>query len=168
MEKKDKNERFLKAVDLLYQKHLVSSQKNLAEAIGVSGPALSRIKNGTKVVSDDTIRKLNAAFKNMFNMDFFRGVEGAQLTKEQTTSQIGADNLPDSRKESCIDQSSLVNALLAAKDETIASLRDQIQQQQEIIQLLKRKLSDLAVQTGYHGFSGDIKASESGPKEIGI
>ena len=101
-------------------------------------------------------------------MDFFRGVEGAQLTKEQTTSQIGADNLPDSRKESCIDQSSLVNALLAAKDETIASLRDQIQQQQEIIQLLKRKLSDLAVQTGYHGFSGDIKASESGPKEIGI
>lgn len=143
MEKKDKNERFLKAVDLLYQKHLINSQKELAETIGVSGPALSRIKNGTKVVSDDTIRKLNAAFKSMFNMDFFRGVEGAQLTKEPAIPQIGADNLQDSRKESGIDQSALVNALLAAKDETIASLRQQIAEQKEMIELLRKSCDDL-------------------------
>ena len=138
MEKKDKNERFLKAIDLLYQKQLVNSQKQLAEKIGIGEAALSRIKNGSKIVSDETIRKMNAAFNNMFNMDYFRGVEGTELINAPIASQPETKAAPEP-----IDQSSLVNALLAAKDETIASLKRQIEQQSEMIELLRKQYDDI-------------------------
>ncbi len=144
------------------------TQPRMAEMLGVSLPYVNAVLLGKKTLGKKNAKK----WANLFGLSEHFLLTGAGSpgndTKGQTTSQIGTNNLPDSRKESGIDQSSLVNALLAAKDETIATLRDQIQQQQEIIQLLKRKLSDIEVQTGYHGFSRDIKASESGPKEIGI
>lgn len=73
MDKKMKNNLFMVAVDHLYKEKLVDSQKSLAEKIGISEAALSRIKNGTKTVSDETLRKMNAAFGGIFNMAYFRG-----------------------------------------------------------------------------------------------
>ena len=73
MDKKKKNSFFMVAVDHLFKEELVDSQKTLAEKIGISEAALSRIKNGTKTVSDETLRKMNAAFGGMFNMAYFRG-----------------------------------------------------------------------------------------------
>ena len=144
------------------------TQPRMAEMLGVSLPYVNAVLLGKKTLGKKNAKK----WANLFGLSehfLLTGVGSpGNDTKEQTTSQIGADNLLDSRDESGIDQSSLVNALLAAKDETIATLREQLQQQQEIIQLLKRKLSDLEVETGYHGFSRDIKASEPEPKEIRI
>ena len=73
MDKKKKNVFFMVAVDYIFKEGLVDSQKTLAEKIGISEAALSRIKNGTKTVSDETLRKMNAAFGGMFNMAYFRG-----------------------------------------------------------------------------------------------
>ena len=72
MDKKMKNNLFMVAVDHLFKEGLVDSQKSLAEKIGISEAALSRIKNGTKTVSDETLRKMNAAFDGIFNMAYFR------------------------------------------------------------------------------------------------
>ena len=73
MDKKKKNVFFMVAVDYIFKEGLVDSQKTLAEKIGISEAALSRIKNGTKTVSDETLRKMNAAFGSIFNMAYFRG-----------------------------------------------------------------------------------------------
>lgn len=73
MDKKKKNVFFMVAVDYIFKEGLVDSQKTLAEKIGISEAALSRIKNGTKTVSDETLRKMNAAFCGIFNMAYFRG-----------------------------------------------------------------------------------------------
>lgn len=67
-----KNNLFMVAVDHLFKEGLIDSQKSLAEKIGISEAALSRIKNGTKTVSDETLRKMNAAFDGIFNMAYFR------------------------------------------------------------------------------------------------
>ena len=73
IDKNLKNELFKVAIDYIYKEHLVSSQGELAEKIGISSSALSRIMNDKKFVGDDTLRKMNEAFGNIFNMAYFRG-----------------------------------------------------------------------------------------------
>lgn len=183
----DRQKRLLEVYEYARKYLGIHTQTDFANAIGCSRAVLSSALNGNEqYLTDNLFHRICNIYPGVFNIDYLltgdgyviTGVEEAKLEERaemeaalkeyRANHRNGTNNLPDSRKESGIDQSSLVNALLAAKDETIATLRDQIQQQQEIIQLLKHKLSDLEVQTGYHGFSGDIKASESGPKEIGI
>ena len=138
MEMKDKNERFLKAVDLLYQKKLVNSQKQLAEKIGITESALSRIKNGSKSVSDETIRKMNAAFDNMFNMDYFRGVEGTELTDNTAIQQKTVSNLPESRNQSTSEVVELLK-------EQIQILKNQLADKDRLIKLLEYRISGLEI-----------------------
>ena len=73
IDKNQKNELFKVAVDYIYKEHLVGSQGELAEKIGISASALSRIMSNKKFVGDDTLRKMNEAFGNRFNMAYFRG-----------------------------------------------------------------------------------------------
>ena len=72
IDKNLKNELFKVAIDYIYKEHLVSSQGELAEKIGISSSALSRIVNDKKFVGDDTLRKMNEAFGNIFNMAYTR------------------------------------------------------------------------------------------------
>ena len=62
MDKKVKNKLFFLACDYLFREKKVTSQKELAKKIGISEAAYSRLKNGTKGVSDETLRKMNEAF----------------------------------------------------------------------------------------------------------
>ena len=73
MDKKLKNELFKVAVDYLFQKKKVGSQKELAEKIGITEQSLSRVMNNGRIVSDKTLRKMNEAFGGIFNMAYFRG-----------------------------------------------------------------------------------------------
>jgi transcriptional regulator with XRE-family HTH domain len=127
MGNKSKNERFAVAVDYLFQSKLVSNQKDLCSKVGLSEPTYSRIKNEKRIVSDDTIRKLNDAFNGIFNMAYFRG-----------DSDVLLANQPEPAKESSdvryIDNDSILNALLSAKDETICALKQQLATKDEIIQ----------------------------------
>ena len=73
IDKNLKNELFKVAIDYIYKEHLVGSQGELADKIGISASALSRIMNDKKFVGDDTLRKMNEAFGGIFNMAYFRG-----------------------------------------------------------------------------------------------
>ena len=68
-----RNERFRVALDYLYQNGLVADQRELSEKIGVSETSISQILNNrVKKPSESTIRKLNEAFGNIFNPEYFR------------------------------------------------------------------------------------------------
>ena len=71
--KKSKNELFFDAVDYLFRQRKVTSQQALAEKIGITASAFSRIKSGLNKVSDETLVKMNNAFDGIFNMPYFRG-----------------------------------------------------------------------------------------------
>lgn len=124
MDKKMKNNLFMVAVDHLFKEGLVDSQKSLAEKIGISEAALSRIKNGTKTVSDDTLRKMNAAFGGIFNMAYFRAGEGCLLANGQQMNDGVAAASPSDYREKYIES---LEKQIKDKDQQIADLRRDIQ-----------------------------------------
>jgi transcriptional regulator with XRE-family HTH domain len=140
IDKNLKNGLFKVAIDYIYKNHLVNSQGEIAEKIGISTSALSRIMNDKKFVGDDTLRKMNEAFGDIFNMAYFRGESPimlvADIMPEQKTQQNPISN----------DHFDLVKAALEAKDETIAALREQIETKDELIAALRQQIQTLQQQ----------------------
>lgn len=115
--KEEINGYFLEAVRRL--KAQGYSQKDIVKAAGLSQNAISKIKTGQNNAGDDTINKLCTAFN--LNPDFFyRGSQ--QFTLEEKTHQ-----------PPMIDNGSAINAALAAKDETIETLKARIADLQRTI-----------------------------------
>ena len=110
--KEEINGYFLDAIRLLKAEGY--TQKDIVEAAGLSQNAISKIKAGQNNAGDDTINKLCNAFK--LNPDFFyRGSKQFKMEeKKQPTSAP------------MIDNGSAINAALAAKDETIETLKARI------------------------------------------
>lgn len=140
MDKKLKNELFRVAVDYLFREKKVGSQKELAEKIGITEPSLSRVMNGGRIVSDKTLHKMNEAFGGIFNMAYFRGedphcmlMENLAYYEQHPEERLVFERNTQENEQIGIDQSSLVNALLAAKDETIDSLKSRIADLQRTI-----------------------------------
>ena len=139
-----KNEIFANVLDWLIQEGKVEDQKDLAVKTGISQNTVSRIMTGKVEPSDETLRKLNAAFENIFNMQYLRGESIVMLIKDVAYYQMHPEknpfnNLNDEDAEKEIDQSSLVNAALAAKDETIRAKDETIASLRETIESLKRE-----------------------------
>lgn len=144
-----RNEIFAHVLDWLIQNNKVEDQKDLALKTGISQNTVSRIMTGKVEPSDDTLRKLNATFGNIFNMQYLRGESIVMLIEDVAyyKSHPGELNkLINGEGDNKIDQSSLVNAALAAKDETIAALREQIQAKDELIAALRQQIDFLQQQ----------------------
>lgn len=132
--KEEINGYFLEAVRRL--KAQGYSQKEIVKAAGLSQNAISKIKTGQNNAGDDTINKLCTAFN--LNPDFFyRGSQ--QFTLEEKTHQ-----------SPIIDNGSAINAALAAKDETIetlkalnASLQRTVADKEEIIKARDARIIEL-------------------------
>ena len=149
MDKKERNERFLVAVDYLFKENLVRNQTDLCQKVGIGVASYSRIKTGVRIVSDDTIRKLNDAFGGIFNMAYFRGDSETLLANGWEPDQ----ELP----APAIDTGSILNALLAAKDETIAALQDQLAAKEEIIQVKDELIATLRGQLAAMNYEKEIE-----------
>ena len=69
-----RNECFRVAMDYLFKNGLIADQSELSKLTGISETSISRILNNrVKEPSGATIRKLNDAFGNIFNPEYFRG-----------------------------------------------------------------------------------------------
>ena len=135
-----RNEIFVHVLDWLIQNNKVDGQKDLALKTGISQNTVSRIVTGKVEPSDDTLRKLNATFGNIFNMQYLRGESPimlvADIMPEQKTQQNAISN----------DHFDLVKAALEAKDETIAALREQIKTKDELVAALRQQIQTLQQQ----------------------
>lgn len=110
--KEEINGYFLDAIRLLKAEGY--TQKDIVEAAGLSQNAISKIKAGQNNAGDDTINKLCNAFK--LNPDFF--YRGSKQFKMEEKKQPASAPM--------IDNGSAINAALAAKDETIETLKARI------------------------------------------
>ena len=121
-------------------------QKDLAAKIGVSEDTITRIMRDQTEVTDDFLCKFNEAFDNVFNYQWLRGEDPFNMLM---VDLINAKKEKSKRHESNqIDQSSLVNAALsskdetiASKDETIASLKRELRKTNELIEFLQNQIS---------------------------
>ena len=91
-----KNEIFATVLDWLIRENYVIDQSDLAHKTGITATTISRIMKGKVEPKDDTLRKLNAAFGNMFNMQYLRGLSTTMLVAdlEQATSLHEDDKTP--------------------------------------------------------------------------
>lgn len=131
------------AVDYLFREKVVDSQKDLCERIGITAPTLSRIKSNETTVSDNTIRKMNDVFDGRFNLAYFRGESTYYLLSDLIDARTKETPVKNERPSQSIDQSSLVNAALAAKDETIATLRDRLMEKDQLIKAKDELITSL-------------------------
>ena len=122
----------------------INTQNDLATFLGVSKDTISNIKQGNTTVSDDFISKVMQGFEGVFNIHWLKGRSPIMLQKDVS---------PEEKRNSGIDQSSLVNATIAAKDseiaakdKTIASLEREIKTKDDMIDLLRERVSELKEQ----------------------
>ena len=130
-------ERFNEAYNELKWRHVIDKQEDLAALLGTSRPNISAaLKGNPTVLTLKFLNRFYEKFKNIFRKEWLLKGEG--------------DMLVDAHKESqpVIDQSSMVNALIAAKDETIATLQSRIKDlertiadKETIIKSLERQLA---------------------------
>ena len=126
-----RNEIFKKVLDWLYAEHKVVDQREFSARTGINEATISRIiNNRVKQPSADTIRKI---------VDTFPEINPAYLRGEDENMTILPSPTPTPQPTT--DSSSMVPALLAAKDEVIESLKRELQTKDELIASLRRELA---------------------------
>lgn len=119
---------FRKMFDYLVSNKLIPNQTELARAAGLNEVSVSRILNGqVKSTKQETLWKVNVAFDNIFNPEWMRGESDVMLMADVAPLCSDKQNsVPDS-------DSATIAALLAAKDETIASLKRELSAKDDVI-----------------------------------
>jgi len=114
-----RNNIFAAAFDYLKRNTDIKTQKELARRMGVTENTITRILRDYTEVTEDIITKLQTASGCVFNLQWLRGEDSEHML---------AVDVVETPKESqpVIDQSSMVNAVIAAKDETISQLKARI------------------------------------------
>jgi hypothetical protein len=91
-------------------------------------------------LTDNLFKNICEAYPCVFNLNYLLTGEGDLLT---VAEDIHTEDLEKMFNQQPIDYSSLVNAALAAKDETIRALEGSLRDKERIIQLLEKELKDL-------------------------
>jgi len=142
-----KNENFVAALIYMKSHGIVTGQKDLAGKMRVSEDTITRAKQG-KRITEDFIAKLIRATDEMFNVQFLRGESDVMLTKDirkdadlqQISTGIRQDKsttLPQS------ENSSWADAVIAAKNETINSLKRELASKDETIKAKSETVASL-------------------------
>ena len=162
-----RNHIFAAAIDELRRRENKRlSQKEIADRMGVTEDTISRIMRLHNQVTEDIITRLQTASGCIFNLQWLRGESDVMLAADVDNRPTPvADNLHESTH---IDQSSLMNATiaaqqtsieslkrevvkteesskreLAAKEETISALRGQLATKDELVKSLQQQVADL-------------------------
>jgi hypothetical protein len=148
----DRQERLNQVYRYLYAYRGIDSQIAFAKALRVQRSALSAAMNGNKAyLTNNLFTKICVAFPGVFNLDYLLTGKGSLLVEET------AHNDAFFRSMEAIDPSSFINAIIAAKDETIAAIREQLETKDELILSLRQQLESLRQQletTRHHSGSG--------------
>ena len=127
IEDKTLNNIFAAAFDYLKRNYRdeFHSCRALAEKMGVNKSTITNIMRCYTPVTEDTITKLQTACGCIFNLQWLRGQSDVMLAKD-----LKAAKSCGSQSEPTVD---ITTVVIAAKDETIAALRLQLADKDEII-----------------------------------
>lgn len=120
----------------IFERDGIKTFKQLAEMSGISQNTFTRIKrNEVKEVDIETFRKLNAAFDDRYNPQWFQGDSPYMLIKDYQNAQ-------KDRQTAIPEYASLLNAALAAKDETIEAYQKRLEDKDVIIESLRAQITE--------------------------
>lgn len=116
-----RNNIFAAALDELKRRHIVKTQKELAQKMGVSEDTITRILKVRTEVTEDVITKLQTASGCIFNIQWLRGEDKVMLAEDL----INNEEISNPQESAKIDADFYHNALeLNAK--IIADLRSDL------------------------------------------
>lgn len=179
-ERKRWNEPFLRAFNYLLDESYASTKGELCKMVGIEPGLISRYNNGTKKVSIDTMNALARVSEGRLNVNYMLGKSDYMLIANVPDDEILNSNNPDreviekrkqeeqGQKASSIDESSQMNASIAAyvqltnrlsddlkkkeiemeerlaeKDVRIAELKDTIAAKEKIIEAREARIIEL-------------------------
>lgn len=117
----------------------IHTQTDFAEVLKYSRVYISSALNGNeKNLTDKLFTNICEAYPGVFNLNYLLTGEGSLLTTEEEVHNEEYEKLYNPQP---IDQSSLINATIAAKDESIASLKRELQTKNDLIQSLRDQLA---------------------------
>lgn len=119
---------FLKMVYWIVDNTEMANPTAVARKAGINAANVTKIKTGkNKSVQYETMVKLNNAFGNVFNPEWMRGESDVMLMADVAPLCLNKQNsVPAS-------DSVTITTLLAAKDETIASLKRELAAKDDVI-----------------------------------
>ena len=117
----------------------IHTQTDFAVALKYSRVYISSALNGNeKNLTDKLFENICEAYPGVFNLHYLLTGDGDLLTLEEEVQNEEHEKLYNPQP---IDQSSLINATIAAKDEAIASLKRELRTKDDIIQSLRDQLA---------------------------
>jgi plasmid maintenance system antidote protein VapI len=125
-----RNKIFAAAYDHLKRTQGVRTQEQLAEKMGVSPETVSRIIRARTDVTEDAISRLQTASGCIFNLQWLRGESDVMLVADIKKNDGHAT---EAISPSSPDMSSLINSIIAAKDDAITSLKRELASKDETI-----------------------------------
>ena len=152
----DKQKRLHEVYEHLRMSYGVHTQIDLAKALHYSRNAITLALNGNeKYLTEKLFRSVCETYPGIFNLDYLLTGHGSLLA-EQVIHDDGNIRITES-----IDPSSLVNAALAAKDETIAVLREQLEAKDALIASLRQQIELLKQTTADHSPNTPFMVADS-------
>ena len=137
----NKQKRLHEVYDHLRRWYGIHTQTDFANSMRYSRNAISLALNGNeKYLTDSLFKNICEAYPGVFDLDYLLTGDGQLLTIEEEVKDKDIENL---YKPQPIDNSSLVNAVIAAKDETIDSLKRELAAKNETIALQRSRIADL-------------------------
>ena len=120
----ERQKRLIEVYEYLRKYYGIHTKTGFAEALHYGRTSMSAAMNGDeKYLTDSLFKNICEAYKGVFDLNYLLTGEGSLLTIEEEVHNEEYEKLYNPQP---IDQSSLVNALLASKDETIDSLKSRI------------------------------------------
>ena len=128
----DRQKRLNEVYEHLHNYFSIHTKGDFADSIKYARAYISSALNGNeKYLTDKLFTNICDAYPGVFDLNYLLTGEGSLLTIEEEVHNEDHERLYNPQS---VDQSSLINAALAAKDETIAVLRDQITAKDTVIQ----------------------------------
>ena len=140
----DRQKRLNEVYEHLHNYFSIHTKGDFADSIKYARAYISSALNGNeKYLTDKLFTNICDAYPGVFDLNYLLTGEGSLLTIEEEVHNEDHERLFNPQS---VDQSSLINAALAAKDETIAVLRDQITAKDTVIQAKDELIANLRQQ----------------------
>lgn len=151
----EKQKRLKEVYDYLRQHNGIHTKTGFAEAVNYGRTSMSAALNGNeKYLTDSLFKNICEAYPGVFNLDYLLTGKGSLLAEET------AHNDAFFRSMEAIDPSSFINAIIAAKDETIAAIREQLETKEQTISLLRQQIDILRQQLAEGSRTASMVAEE--------
>ena len=169
----DREKRLNEVYEHVHRYFNIHTKGEFADYIKYARAYISSAMNGNeKYLTDKLFDSICKAFPGVFDLDYLLTGKGSLLTigEEVKNEDIGKMANPQP-----IDQSSLVNAAIAAKDETIAALRSQLADlrmqlvdKQNVIDAKDQLIDSLKMQINNMMSEMQLRGISTYPFEMGV